>query len=150
MTSFLSDDEKLHLASQFKHLHDTFAREIVVYKEAQKVIINTDPNYNYIYNNTGPTTSIENVPQKQIFKARIFYDYNREMEYFGETNAQTKIERISANDRVRIKLEKADHAYIKDAKRIEFDGRMFFIDSDARAHGLFDVDFYTLFLKPVE
>lgn len=150
MTSFLSDDEKIHLAAQFKHLHDTFARDIVVYKEAQKVVINTDPNYNYIYNNSGPTTSIENVPQKKVFKARVFYDYNREMEYFGETNAQTKVERISANDRVRIKLEKADYNYIKGAKRIEFDERMFFIDSDARAHGLFDVDFYTLFLKPVE
>ena len=150
MTSFLSDDEKLHLASQFKHLHDTFAREIVVYKEAQKVIINTDPNYNYLYNNSGATTSIKNVPQKMVFKARIFYDYNRELEYFGEATAQTKVERISANDRVRIKLEKQDYEYIKGAKRIEFDGRMFFIDSDARAHGLFDVDFYTLFLKPVE
>jgi hypothetical protein len=150
MGSYLSDKDKLHLASQFNNLHDTFARDIIVYKEAQKVIVSTDPNYNYIYNNSGPTTSIENVPQKKTFKARIFYDYNREMEYFGEANAQTKVERVSANDRVRIKLKKADYDFIKDAKRIEFDGRMFFIDSDARAHGLFNVDFYTLFLKPVE
>ena len=35
-------------------------------------------------------------------------------------------------------------------KRIELDDRMFIVDSDPRAHGLFEVDFYTLYLKPVE
>ena len=38
----------------------------------------------------------------------------------------------------------------KDVKRIELDDRMFIVDSDPRAHGLFEVDFYTLYLKPVE
>ena len=79
MTSFLPDDQKKILAEQFNNLHDTFAREIVVYKEAQKVVINTDPNYNYIYNQTGGTTSVQNVPQKKIMKARILYDDNREI-----------------------------------------------------------------------
>jgi len=150
MSSFLSDQAKLILAEQFNHLHDTFARDIVVYKEAKKVIINTDPNYNYIYNETGGATTIENVPQKQIFKARVLYDDNRDMEYFGEFGGANKIRRVDSSSRVRIKLKKADFDYIKDAKRVEFDGRMFLVDSDARAHGLFNVDFYTLYLKPVE
>jgi hypothetical protein len=150
MPSFLSDQAKLMLAEQFNNLHDTFSRDIVVYKEAKKVVISSDPNYNYIYNETGGTASVQNVPQKQVFKARVLYDDNRDMEYFGELGTSNKIRRVDSASRVRIKLKKADHDYIKSAKRVEFDGRMFFIDSDARAHGLFGIDFYTLYLKPVE
>ena len=82
MPSYISDSVKKIFAEQFANLHDTFARDIVVYKEAKKVIINTDPNYNYIYNNTGGATSIQNVPQKFIFKARILYNTNRDAQYF--------------------------------------------------------------------
>ena len=150
MASFISDFAKQAFAKQFEHLHDTFARDIVVYKEAKKVIINTDPNYNYIYNNTGGAASVQNVPQKFVFKARILYDDNRDTEYFGEFGTSTKVKRVDSNSRVRIKLKKEDYMQIKDLKRIEFDERMFMVDSDPRAHGLFDVNFYTLYLKPVE
>tara|TARA_B100000212_G_scaffold136765_1_gene102991 strand:- start:11300 stop:11758 length:459 start_codon:yes stop_codon:yes gene_type:complete len=150
MASFISDFAKQAFAKQFEHIHDTFARDIVVYKEAKKVIINTDPNYNYIYNNTGGAASVQNVPQKFVFKARILYDDNRDTEYFGEFGTSTKVKRVDSNSRVRIKLKKEDYMQIKDLKRIEFDERMFMVDSDPRAHGLFDVNFYTLYLKPVE
>jgi hypothetical protein len=150
MSSFLSDSQKKILSEQFNMLHETFARDIVVYKESQKVIISTDPSYNYIYNNTGGETSVQNVPQKQTFKARVLYDDNRDTEYFGEFGSSTKVKRVSTASRVRIKLKKEDFDYIKEAKRVEFDGRMFLIDSDPRPHGLFDVYFYTLHLKPVE
>ena len=150
MSSFLSDEAKNALSEQFNNLHDTFARDIVVYKEAKKVVMNTDPNFNYIYNETGGATSIQNVPQSQTFKVRILYDNDRDTEYFGEFGSMTKIKRVDAAARVRIKMKIADYNYIKDAKRIEFDGRMFLVDSDPRPHGLFDVDFYTLHLKPVE
>jgi len=150
MTSFISDELKKILAEQFNNLHDTFARDIVVYKEAQKIVVNTDPSYNYIYNQTGGETSVQNVPQKKIMKARVLYDDNRDIEYFGEFSSSTKIKRVNSASRVRIKLTKEDYLYFKDAKRIEFDERMFLIDSDVRPHGLFDVYFYTLYLKPVE
>ena len=150
MTSFLPDDEKKVLAEQFNNLHDTFAREIVVYKEAEKVIVSTDPNYNYLYDETGGQLSIQNVPQKRSMQARILYDDNRDIEYFGEFSSSTKIKRVDSSSRVRIKLKKVDYEYFNDVKRVEFDGRMFLIDSDPRPHGLFDVHFYTRYLKPVE
>jgi hypothetical protein len=150
MASFFPENVKKRLSEQFNNLHDTFAREMVVYKEAQKVVINSDPNYNYIYNETGGTTSIQNVPQKKIINARILYDNDRDTEYFGEFGSSTKIRRVDSTSRVRIKLKKEDYLFIKDAKRIEFDERMFLVDSDPRPHGLFDVYFYTLHLKPIE
>ena len=46
---------------------------------------------------------------------------------------------------VRIKLKIEDYEYIKSAKRMEFDGRMFHIESDPRPHGLFDVIQFVLY-----
>jgi len=142
MSDLFTDSEKEEIAANLLHLHDTFGRDIIVYKEAQKVVISTDPNYNYLYGNSGATTSVSNVPVKKTFKARIRYDLDN----------KNLISNIGSNEtsQVRIKLKKADYNYISDAKRIEFDGRMFHVDSDPRAHGLFDVQFYTLFLRSVE
>ena len=50
MTDLFSDADKSEIASNLLHLHDTFGRDIVVYKEAQKVVVSTDPNYNHLYN----------------------------------------------------------------------------------------------------
>ncbi len=152
MTDLFSESEKSEVSANLLHLHDTFGRDIVVYKEAQKVIVSTDPNYNYLYNSGGATTeSIENTPVRKVFKARIRYDTDRSLEFYGEANSQVKINRGDPGNSVRIKLKKEDYDYIKEAKRIEFDGRMFHVDSDARAHGLLSaVQFYTLFLRPIE
>jgi hypothetical protein len=152
MTEFLSSSDRAIIAANLLDLHDTFGRDIVVYKEAQKVIISTDPNYNYLYGTGGAqTTSVENIPVKKVFKARIRYDTDRTLEYFGDTDAQVKVSKPDANSMVRIKLKIEDYQYIKEAKRIELDGRMFHVESDPRAHGLFDVvQFYTLFLRPTE
>ena len=143
MSDLFTSAEKESLAAELLHLHDTFGRDIVVYKEAQKVIVSTDPNYNYLYNSGGATTtSVKNTPVKKTFKARIRYDLDNK-------NLTSNVG-SDESSQVRIKLKKVDYDYISDAKRIEFDGRMFHVDSDARAHGLFDVQFYTLFLRAVE
>jgi hypothetical protein len=152
MSEFLSPSERDSIAANLMDLHDTFGREIIVYKEAKKVIISTDPGYNYLYSNTGkPNSNIENIPVRKVFKARIRYDTDRSLEYFGETDTPVKVNRPDPNSMVRIKLKLEDYEYIKDAKRIEFDGRMFHVESDARPHGLFDkIQFITLFLRPIE
>lgn len=152
MAEFLTSAERASIAKNLIDLHDTFGRDIIVYKEAQKVVVSTDPNYNYLYGTAGSTTpSVENVPIRKVFKARIRYDTNRSLENFGETDAQMKVTRPDASSLVRIKLKVEDYNYIKEAKRIELDGRMFHVDSDPRAHGLFDViQFYTLYLRPIE
>ena len=152
MTDLIPRGEKEILERQLIDIHDTFGREIIVYKEAQKVIISSDPSYNYLYNNVaGENTTIENVPVRKVFKARIKYDTGRDLEYAGEVDSQMKISRPSNSSNVRIKLKIEDFNYIQDAKRIEFDGRLFHINSDPRFHGLFDkVQFCTFYLRPIE
>ena len=39
-------------------MHDTFARTIFAYKDSKKVIVSTDVNFNYLYNNVRRKTSI--------------------------------------------------------------------------------------------
>ena len=152
MPEFLSSEERARIAANLLDLHDTFGRDIVVYKEAQKTVISTDPNFNQLYNTGGATTnSVKNTPVRKVFKARIKYDTDRNLEYFGEADSQVKVNRVNSESLLRIKLLKEDYEYIKDSKRIELDSRMFHVQSDARAHGLFDVvQFYTIYLKPIE
>ena len=52
MASFLTAAQKAEYESVMQDMHDTFARSIFAYKESQKVIVSTDPNFNYLYNNT--------------------------------------------------------------------------------------------------
>lgn len=152
MQPFFKDHEKRNIADQLLGLHETFGRDIVVYKEARKVIMSSDPSYNYLYGNSGDqNTSVQYVPVRKVFKVRIKYDNNRDLEYMGEANAQLKLSRPSTESLVRIKLKIEDYDYIKEAKRIELDGRLFHINSDPKFHGLFDeIQFCTLYLKPIE
>jgi hypothetical protein len=49
MANLLSDADKEKLGNVFQDLHDTFSRDILVYKEAKKVVINTTMEHNPIY-----------------------------------------------------------------------------------------------------
>ena len=51
MPSYLNSNQKKEYESVMQDMHDTFARSIFVYKESLKVIISSDPNFNYLYNN---------------------------------------------------------------------------------------------------
>jgi hypothetical protein len=151
MQSFFKDSEKRNISEQLLGLHETFGRDIIVYKEARKVIMSSDPSYNYLYGNSGDqNTSVQYTPVRKVFKVRIKYDNNRDLEYMGEANSQLKVSR-TGDSLVRIKLKIEDYDYIKEAKRIELDGRLFHINSDPKFHGLFDkIQFCTLYLKPIE
>ena len=41
-----------------------------------------------------------------------------------------------------------DYDYIKDGRRFDVDGKRFVLNSSFRPHGLFDNQYYTLYLKP--
>ena len=117
MAEFLSSSQRASIVANLLDLHDTFGREIIVYKEAQKVIIATNPNYNYLYNTGGATNeSVENIPVRKVFKARIRYDTDRSLEHFGEVNSQIKVDRTDASSLVRIKLKSKTMTILKRQK----------------------------------
>lgn len=150
MSSLISDSDKERFESVLDDLHDTFARDIKFIKEAQRVILSTDPNYNYLYKNVrGSVTSIKRDVVEATFKARILYVGRQNEDVFDrEVGAQIKVEKHVGE--VRIKVDKTGYEYLKGTKRCEFDGRKFSVVSDEMPHGLFSPRYYTFYLKAVD
>lgn len=150
MGSLINDSDKSKLEAVFNDIHDTFARDIKFIKDAKKVILSTDPHYNYLYNNTrGQVSSIQYKIVEATFKARILYIGRQTEDIFdGETNAQIKVDKHVGE--VRIKVDPVGYEYLKETKRCEFDGRKFSVISDEIPHGLFEPKFYTFYLKPID
>ena len=147
-TSLLSDSEKTALDLVMEDVHETFARTITVFKEASEVVIITDPNFNPLYNTAGQMTSIVNAAVYKQFKARIYYNNDIGKEYWSESSVNTQIKLQAVVGTVRLKIKAEDYEYIKDGRRFDLDGRRFVLNSSFRGHGLFDSQYYTLYLKP--
>ena len=151
MASILTAAEKASLQSAFNDIHDTFARTIYIFKEAKKVTISTSPDFNPIYNqNTSLNQTVTHQVKSGAFSARIMYDTDRQEPYVSSPEIDSQLKLKIPDGTVRIKLDKSGYEYIKEAKRIEFDGRRFAIESDVRPHGLFEPTYYTFFLLPTE
>jgi hypothetical protein len=153
MPSLLSDAEKQSLSLELENLAQTFERDIVVYKDPEKIIISTDINYNRFQANDmniegqNPTNS----PQRFVIKARIWYEKQQAAPYLNPyvggnlDEAQLKIK--NTEGKVRIKVNPEGYSVLADAKLVEFDGFMFGVESLERPHGLFNVQYYTFWLK---
>lgn len=89
-------------------------------------------------------------PQYKTIKARIDYGSPMNEDALAANPIDNKLKVMIPEGVVRIKLDKDGYDYIIGAKRIDLDGKRFFIDSAVRPHGLFDPKFYTFFLKAAE
>jgi|DEB0MinimDraft_10_1074344.scaffolds.fasta_scaffold173427_1 tRNA threonylcarbamoyladenosine modification (KEOPS) complex Pcc1 subunit len=146
MASLITAAEKSALNSVMNSVHDTFSRLITVYKDAVQTVTTQSTSFNSIYGNAGATTSITYTPQSSQIYAAILYARRFDEDYFADQqDSQLKIK--MQEGRIRVKIKASDYSTVKDGKRFEFDGQQFFRDSDFRAHGLFDVQFYTFYVK---
>ncbi len=147
--SLIDDANKEDMRKVMKSIHDTFARDIKFIKDAKRVILSTDPNYNYLYKSVrGSVSTIKREITEKVFKARILYVGRQEEGLFdSEANAQIKVEKNVGS--VRLKVDAVGYSYLKETKRVELDGRLFTISSDERPHGLFSPQYYTFYLKPI-
>tara|TARA_R110002110_G_scaffold344448_3_gene554452 strand:+ start:103 stop:561 length:459 start_codon:yes stop_codon:yes gene_type:complete len=151
MATLLTLADKASLQSAFNDLHDTFARDIYIFKEAKKITISTSPTFNPIYGQSSslPQT-VTNQVQSGTFKARITYDTDRTEPYISSPEIDSQLKLRVPDGTVRIKIDKNGYEYVKTAKRLDFDGRRFTVESDVRPHGLFEPTYYTFFLLPTE
>ena len=147
-TNLISASERTALNAVIDDVHETFAREITVFKEASQIVIITDPNFNPLYNTSVQTTSYVNTPVYKTFKARIYYNDDIGKKYWSESGLASQIKLEAVVGSVRIKMRADDYNYIKDARRFDLDGKRFVLNSSFRPHGLFDNQYYTLYLKP--
>jgi hypothetical protein len=147
-TNLISASQRVALNAVMEDIHETFAREITVFKEASQIVIITDPSFNPLYNTAGQTTSYVNTPVYKTFKVRIQYNDDIGKKYWSESGLASQIKLEAVVGSVRIKIKAEDYEYIKDGRRFDVDGKRFVLNSTFKPHGLFDNQFYTLYLKP--
>jgi hypothetical protein len=154
MAGFLSQNQINKINSLSDTLHTTFARTITVYKNAKKTLIASTDNWNSLYRrtNTGSNTSVEYTTVSESFEARIYYvDMDKEFlsnEAGAQSGTQNKI--ILPDGSVKIVVTEAGYDYIREARRVEFDGTKFAIKSDGVPRGLTSNRFFTFVLTPID
>lgn len=149
MASFLSTSQKTEIEKLYNKLHETFSQEITVYKNGKKTLIAHDPKYNSVYgrNNLGKRDSVEYETISETFGARIYY-IKTEEELFGNENSQVKV--IMPKGSVKVVVKEEGFKFIKESRRVEFDGRKFSIHTDGSPYGLTGNLFYTFYLTPLD
>lgn len=151
MAGFLSQNQKNNIKSIIDQIHDTFSREITVFKIGQRVAISSSQNYNALYRQQSSNTSTTEV--SQTFQARIKYvEMSEELLQDSSSNArsagQDKI--ILPTGTVKIKVNLEGYEYVREAKRVELDGRRFSIKSDGKPLGMFGPQYYEFILIPMD
>jgi len=145
MTNLIPNSDKNKYDKVFDDIHDTFAREITIFKKEKKIFIATNNTYNALYsrikNEKGNSKTVEEIK----IKARIAYAGNFE---FLRQNSENEILGIDIpSDHIRIKVNLQGYNLIKQATDIEVDGELFNVSSDAAKSGIFSVNYYNLLLK---
>lgn len=148
MASLLSVAKQQVINSVFVNLHDTFSRDIIVYKNAQKTITSQNAQFNSIYGNAGKSTSIINQEISQTFQARIYYLDLKEEILSDSKSPASKV--ILSNGSVKIVVDEVARDFIKEARRVEFDNKIFAINSEASPICLFDNLYYEFYLNPID
>ncbi len=147
--SFLSDSLKEVVNTAYANMHQSFVRQISAYKIGQKIALSSSPTYNAYYRQNASSTELTEV--SQVFNARIRYA-KMEEEFFTESDGSSS---TSINSRivlpagsVKLKVDSTGYDYIKDAKRIEFDGKRFAVKHNPRPIGFFEPNYYEFILIP--
>ncbi len=154
MAGFLSADQITKIKDLADTLHTTFAQTITVYKNAKKTLIASTPAWNSLYRrtNTGSNSSVEYTTISDTFSARIYYK-DMEKDFMAADSAeqagsQNKV--ILPDGSVEIVVKEDGYDYIREARRVYFDGRYFAIKSDGKPSGLVDNQFFTFLLTPID
>lgn len=147
-TSYISVSQKDHINSVFDNVFETFARYITVIMNPEIVVATTSSTYNGFYG--ADTNSAVNAPtytaKSYTFKARISYLSNKKGPYSAAVNQQRM---LYPEGTVKIKVGDDAFPYLKEAKKIEFDGRRYDILSDYKPNGIFTPRYYSFLLTPI-
>lgn len=145
MGSLIPDSEKQNIANVFDDMHDTFARDIVVYQRDNEIFVATSSTYNALYSRVKNAPTSRTKVTETTVKARILYrKEQKEMDLPG-TKSQINVQMDEGT--VRVKIDEAGYKLFTQAAKIEIDGEVFRIVSDPAKVGPFVVKFYTLFLR---
>ena len=147
MASYLSDAQKNFINEVIDDVFDTFSRQITVYSNPRETVISTSSSYNYFYDKDVP--AIENkefTTVSNTFQAKIKYLDQAKAPLPG-ADTQQKIDYPAGS--VKIKVPASAYGILKEARRVEFDGRRYAITSDSKPYGMFGPRYYSFILSPI-
>jgi len=145
MASLLTSGEKSSFGQTYIDLFDTFARDVIVFKEPIRVInsVNDTPSFGY------PTDqlpeSVTYIPVSGIYKARIYYP--QPTQDIVSLNSEIKNPNTSARMRVR---EEAKN-YIENGRteKITFDNKSWNVNYGFVVKRYIEQDFYEYVMKEI-
>ena len=144
MADLLSSTEKLAYGNVFNDMHDTFSRKIIVFKTPIRTVISTDINYNFLYGNSQDGFDVSYTPVSGIFDARIKWLDPQSLKGYKEIK-----EEIHGNV-CRLKIKKDARDFLDGSERVEIDGKYVQFFGSTQPHGLFNIDFYTMYFEESE
>ena len=149
-TPLISNSQKNTISAIIDDIHETFARNITVYEEGKKVRIAASSTFNGVYGKTSDgSSSTKRTVVSHVVKARIKYINAREKNLTdGNINSQIDIDLIEGS--VRITVDADGFSLLKEAKRCEFEGRKYTINSKGNPTGIFGPQYYHFYLSPIE
>jgi hypothetical protein len=145
VTDYLTDAQRTEYQNVFKNMHDTFAREITIYKTEVGIFVATNATYNALYSRLKNSKRKVKEVKKYSSRARIKYIGTQPEELINDFGAQVNVRFPEGT--VRLKLDKTGYDLIKTAGRVEVDGELFKVVSDPSKAGPFSVLFYVLYLQ---
>jgi hypothetical protein len=142
MPSFVTDAEKLAWSSEFDNLHQTFARDVVIYRNPQRVDVVTTNDYIYAYRDfkQGQNMQYNTIPVSGTFGMRIQW-----LDPKNEKNLPIDIK--VPGEACRLKMKKDAYDFLSGCQSFYIDGVSCEIVGAPKMHGLFNVDFYTLYVR---
>jgi len=146
MAGFISDAQKQNIKNIVDKIHDTFARDIIVYQEGSKKDTSSTASYNSYYKR-GIEPKVKLTQNVRTIKARIQYK-SLEQSDFYQGAAQEKINIPEGEIFIIVSL--ADSAFMRSARIVELDGKTYAINSPGLAQGMFGPQYYKFSVIPLE
>ena len=147
---FLSDAQKDSLGCQFFNTHLTFGRPITIWRNAEQIVLSSNPSNNYLFENAPFNDVTQPVLVSGTFLARIKYPAKEPSNQYSASTTPGKADQVGLQHEdgtVRITVDATGSAYLFDAKKVTFDDEIFSINSSDRPHGLFAPKFYDYVLR---
>lgn len=143
-TSLISESQKNTIKDIIDDIHETFARNITVYQEGEKILIASSSEFNGIY---GKTSNGGSTVKNSI----ISHTINARIKYINSKKDILDIPGVEFIDGlVRISVNLAGFEILKESVRCEFEGRRYTITSKGDPTGIFGPQYYQFYLSPIQ
>ena len=150
MPSYLTPDEEADYRGAMTDLHDTFSRDIFIYQTAQKIVISTNPNHNFLYASGPNQTEVQTTVVKGSYRARIWYPNEEELSNLVRSGGSQNSDQVNVevkDYKVILVVDLTVKNILKSAEKVTFDDTVYQVVSDPRPHGVIGVQFYNIYLK---